>query len=112
MYGLDQMTPQAIQDLKFKLFITKGLVEVIGYIHYHKCKVDHAVQLTFSAYTWLYLPHDTYATSLAPLVNSGLRFPKAVSTMASASPTTTTHDSHVATYTQTLIDYSAVDPKK
>ena len=104
------MTPQDIQDLKLECFINKELIKVSGYINYHKFKVDHAIWTTFDEDIWLHIPHGTYTIALAPIVNSGPRFSKAVSNMASTSPKTPTHTPHLSTHTQTLIDYSAVDP--
>ena len=111
MHGLARLTVQVLQDLKFKCIVNKVLMEVIRYIQYHKCKVDHTTWFTFDEDTRLHLSHDTYATSLAPLVNLGPRFPKAVANMEYLSPTTPTHATDVSTYTQILIDNSAVDPK-
>ena len=74
-------------------------MEVIGYIHYHKFKVNYTTWLIFDEDIYLHLPHDTYATDLASLVNPDPRFYKAVANMTSASPTTPTHAPYVSTYT-------------
>ena len=48
MRGLAQLTPHAIHDQTFKLLITKGLMEAIGYIQYQKYNVEHTTWLTFN----------------------------------------------------------------
>ena len=94
-----RLTPHAIHDLKCKHVVTKGLAEVIGYIHYHKYKVDRAIWLTFDVDTWLHLPYTNYDKALDPLVDSGPRFHNAVADMVYVSSTTPTHNSHLLTPT-------------
>ena len=47
MYGLAQMSPQDNPDLTFECIVTKVIMKVIGYIQYHKYKVDHAIWIIF-----------------------------------------------------------------
>ena len=100
MRGLAWLTPHAIHNLKCKIYLTKGLTEVIGYIQYHNYNVEHTTWLTFDEDAWLQLPHATYATALDPLVNPDPRCSKAVASIASVSSTDPTHTLHVSAPTK------------
>ena len=78
MYGPVWLIPHTIHDLKFKHVVTRGLTEVIGYIQYHKYKVDHTTWLTFDKDKLLLLRHTTYTTPLGSIVDPDPRYSKAV----------------------------------
>ena len=71
--------------------------------------MEHTIWITFDEYTWIRLPHATYATAIDPLVGPGSRFSKTIANMASLSYINPTHTPHMLTPTQKLIDYSAID---